>query len=69
MRLIDADALKYRRMEYGAHDDVPMEERKKGIMYLLKEDIDDAPTIDTEELYVLAFNRGYNYAKAEGSEE
>lgn len=46
MRLIDADSLKYRRMEYGAHDDVPMGERKKGIQYLLKEDIDDAPTIE-----------------------
>lgn len=46
MRLIDADALKYRREEYDGHDDVPMEERRKGILYLLKEDIDDAPTID-----------------------
>ena len=46
MRLIDADSLKYRREEYGGYDDVPMEERKKGIMYLLKEDIDDAQTID-----------------------
>lgn len=46
MRLIDADSLKYRREEYGGYDDVPMEERKNGILYLLKEDIDDAPTID-----------------------
>lgn len=46
MRPIDADALKYRREEYGGHDDVPMEERRKGILYLLKEDIDEAPTID-----------------------
>lgn len=46
MRMIDADALKYRRKEFGGYDDVPMEERKKGILYLLKEDIDDALTID-----------------------
>lgn len=46
MRPIDADALKYRREEYGGHDDVPMEARRKGILYLLKEDIDEAPTID-----------------------
>ena len=45
MRIIDADALKYRRKEYGGYDDVSMKERKKGILYLLKEDIDDEPTI------------------------
>lgn len=46
MRLIDADALKYRRKDYGGHDDVSDEERKCGILFLLKEDIAAAPTID-----------------------
>ena len=46
MRLIDADALKYRRGEYSGYDDVEIEERKRGILYLLKEDITSAPTID-----------------------
>lgn len=46
MRLINADSLKYRRKDYGGHDDVSDEERKHGILFLLKEDIDDAPTID-----------------------
>lgn len=46
MRPIDADYLKYRREEYGGYDDVPMEDRVKGILYLLKEDIDNAPTIE-----------------------
>lgn len=48
MRQIDADSLKYRREEYGGYDDVPMEERRKGILYLLKDDIDNAPTIETK---------------------
>lgn len=48
MRPIDADSLKYRREEYGGYDDVSMEDRKKGILYLLKEDIDNAPTIETK---------------------
>ena len=47
MRPIDADSLKYRRKDYGGYDDVPDEERKRGILFLLKEDIDAAPTIDT----------------------
>lgn len=46
MRPIDADALKYRRKEYGGYDDVPMDERRKGILYLFKEDIDEALTIE-----------------------
>ncbi len=45
-RIIDADALKYRRKDYGGYDDVSMEDRKKGILYLLKEDIDSATTIE-----------------------
>lgn len=45
MRLIDADALRYRRKDYGGYDDVSDEERTEGIMFLLKEDIDNAPTI------------------------
>ena len=47
MRLIDADALKYRRKDYGSYDDVGDDERKRGILFLLKEDIAAAPTIDT----------------------
>lgn len=46
MRLIDADSLKYRRKDYSGYDDVSDEERKRGILFLLKEDITDAPTID-----------------------
>ena len=46
MRLIDADALKYRHKDYGGYADVSDEERKRGILYLLKEDIAAAPTID-----------------------
>ena len=46
MRLIDTDALKYRRKDYGGYDDVSDKERKEGILFLLKEDIDNAPTID-----------------------
>lgn len=46
MRLIDADALKYRRKDYGGYDDVGDDERKRGILFLLKEDIAEAPTID-----------------------
>lgn len=47
MRPIDADALKYRRMDYGGYDDVTDEERKRGILYLLKKDVDAVQTIDT----------------------
>ena len=46
MRLVDADSLKYRRANYGGYDDVGDEERKRGILFLLKEDIAAAPTID-----------------------
>ena len=46
MRLIDADALKYRREDYGGYDDVGVDERKRGILYLLKKDIAAAPTIE-----------------------
>jgi len=46
MRLIDADALKYRREDYGGYDDIGIEERKRGILYLLEKDIATAPTID-----------------------
>ena len=46
MRLIDADALKYRRKDYGGYDDVSDEERKRGILYLLEEDIAAVPTIN-----------------------
>ena len=46
MRLIDADSLKYRRKDYGGYDDVSDEERKRGILFLLKEDIASVPTID-----------------------
>ena len=46
MRLIDADALKYRRKEYGGYDDVGDVDRKRGILYLLEEDIAAAPTIE-----------------------
>ncbi len=46
MRLINTDTLKYRRKYYGGYDDVSDKERKEGIMFLLKEDIDNAPTID-----------------------
>lgn len=46
MRLVDTDALQYRRKDYGGYDDVSDEERKLGILFLLKEDIDAAPTID-----------------------
>ena len=46
MRQIDADALQYRRKDYGGYDDVSDKERTEGIMFLLKEDIDNAPTID-----------------------
>lgn len=55
MRLIDADALKYRRKDYGGYDDVSEAERKEGIMFLLKEDIDNAPTID-----IRLFGEGIN---------
>ena len=47
MRLIDADSLKYRRKDYGGYDDVGEEERKRGILFLLKKDIDTAPTVAT----------------------
>ena len=47
MRPIDADSLKYRREDYGGYDDVTDEDRKRGILFLLKKDIDAAPTIDT----------------------
>ena len=46
MRLIDADALKYRKKDYGSYDDVGDDERKRGILFLLKEDIAAAPTVD-----------------------
>lgn len=46
MRLIDADALQYRRKDYDCYDDVSVEKRRQGIAYMLKEDIDNAPTID-----------------------
>ena len=46
MRLIDADALKYRKKDYGGYDDVGDDERKRGILFLLKEDIAAAPTVD-----------------------
>ena len=46
MRLIDADALKYRHKDYGGYDDVGDEARKRGILFLLKEDINSAPTIN-----------------------
>ena len=48
MRPIDADVLKYRREEYGGYDDVSMEDRKRGILYILKEDIDNTPTIESK---------------------
>ena len=44
--MIDTDSLKYRRANYGGYDDVGDEERKRGILFLLKEDIAAAPTID-----------------------
>lgn len=47
MRPIDADSLKYRRKDYSGYDDVSDEERSRGILFLLKEDIAAAPTIDT----------------------
>lgn len=47
MRPIDADTLKYRREDYGGYDDVGVDERKRGILYLLEKDIAAAPTIDT----------------------
>lgn len=50
MRLIDADALKYRRKDYGGYDDVGADERKRGILYLFEEDIAAAPTIDAVEV-------------------
>lgn len=46
MRLIDADALQYRCKDYGGYADVSVEKRRQGIAYILKEDIDSAPTID-----------------------
>lgn len=46
MRLIDADSLKYRRKDYSGYDDVSDEERKRGILFLLKSDITSAQTID-----------------------
>lgn len=46
MRLIDTDTLKYRRKGYDGYADVSDKERKEGILFLLKEDIDNAPTID-----------------------
>jgi len=46
MRLINADALKYRREDYGGYDDVGDEERKRGILYLLEKDIAAAQTIE-----------------------
>lgn len=46
MRLIDTDVLQYRRKDYSSYDDVSDEERRRGIVYILKEDIDSAPTID-----------------------
>ena len=66
MRPIDADALKYRRMDYGGYDDVTDEERKRGILYLLKKDVDAVQTIDTvkhgkwipKTLYPLSFSDG-----------
>ncbi len=50
MRLIDADALKYRRKDYSGYDDVGDVERKHGILFLLEEDIATAPTIDENKL-------------------
>ena len=47
MRPIDADSLKYRRKDYSGYDDVTDEERKRGILFLLKEDIDATLTIAT----------------------
>ena len=47
MRLIDTGSLKYRRKDYSGYDDVGDEERKRGILFLLKEDIEAAPTIDS----------------------
>ena len=46
MRMIDADALKYRHKDYGGYDDVSDEKRKRGILFLLEEDIAAAPTIE-----------------------
>lgn len=46
MRLIDADSLTYRRKDYCGYDDVSDEERKRGILFLLKEDIISAQTVD-----------------------
>ena len=50
MRLIDADKLQYRRQDYGGYDDVGDEDRKIGILYLLKEDIENAPTISIDDI-------------------
>ena len=47
MRPIDADSLNYRRKDYSGYDDVIYEQRKRGILFLLEEDIAAAPTIDT----------------------
>lgn len=47
MRLIDADEIVYRRKDYGGYDDVSDEQRKVGIVYALKEDIEKMPTINT----------------------
>lgn len=46
MRPIDADSLRYRRKDYGGYDDVGDEERKRGILFLLEEDIAASPTMD-----------------------
>lgn len=54
MRLIDADAF------VEAIKDYPY-----GFRGMIVCDIAKQPTIDVEALTVLAFNRGYNYAKSE----
>ena len=46
--LINRGAIQYRRMEYGGYDDVGADERKRGILYALKKDIDALPAIDAK---------------------
>lgn len=68
MRLIDADALQATMYHEAFEKDSDLQKWDSGcwIRYKLFEKcIDAAPTIDVEALNVMAFNKGYNYAKAE----
>ena len=73
MRLIDADAaivhLKNRLYETELNNNTEHYYYKEMADNRVSVWIEELPTIDTEELCVLAFNTGYNYAKAERSEE